>query len=116
MIGTPSEPPTGVWRGTVSGREMADTLGINAVRAELTINQDGSFVLQDSSGARATGQVRIDGDNLVLEGAFVAPSSRAGERVTDRLRRGRHDALYGSVETLFRGLRVTGSAGLQKAL
>jgi hypothetical protein len=87
MIGTPPTVPAGVWRGTVTGREMADPQGISASSAELTINPDGTFLLQDSSGARATGQVRIDGDDLVLDGAFVAPSSRAGELVTDRLSR-----------------------------
>jgi len=116
MIGTPPTVPAGVWRGTVTGREMADPNGINAFPAELTINTDGSFVLQDSSGARAAGQVRIDGDDLVLDGAFVTPSSRAGELVSDRLSPGRDDALYGSVDTLFRGMRVRAGAALQKAL
>jgi hypothetical protein len=32
MIGTPPVVPTGVWRGTVTGREMADPNGINATR------------------------------------------------------------------------------------
>jgi hypothetical protein len=115
MVGTPPTVPAGVWRGTVTGRELADPNGINAFPAELTINPDGTFVLQDSSGARAAGQVRIDGDDLVLDGAFVAPSSRAGQLVTDRLSPGRDDALYGSVDTLFRGMRVRAGAALQKA-
>jgi hypothetical protein len=116
MIGTPPVAPSGVWRGSVTGREMADPNGINFSQAELTINQDGTFVLQDSSGARATGQVRVDGDDLVLDGAFVAPWSRAGERVSDRLHRGRDGALYGSVDTIFRGMRVRAGAGLQQVL
>ncbi|HEY7648796.1 MAG TPA: hypothetical protein VID04_07295 [Methylomirabilota bacterium] len=115
MIATPPADAIGVWRGTVSGREMADPLGIHASSAELTINEDGSFVLHDSSGARATGRVRLEGDDLVLDGAFVAPWSRAGERVSDRLHRSHADALYGGVDTLFRGMRVRGGASLLKA-
>jgi hypothetical protein len=116
MIGAPPAVPTGVWRGIVTGRELADPHGPQVFRAELTVNPDGTFVLQDSSGARAAGQARRDGDDLTLDGVFVAPPSRAGERVSDRLSPEEHDELYGSVDTLFRGLRVRGGAALQKAL
>ena len=116
MIGTPPPTPAGVWRGIVTGREMADPHGLQAYRAEFTIDPNGSFVLQDSSGARATGQARLDGDDLVLDGAFVAPPSRVGEQVSDRLSYEERQELYGSVDTLFRGLRVRGGAALQKAL
>jgi hypothetical protein len=116
MIATPPASAIGVWRGAVTGRELSDPNGgSNFSRAELTINEGGTFVLQDSSGAKATGQVRVDGDDLVLDGAFVSPAMRAGERISDRLRFGRGDALYGSVDTMFRGMRVRGSANLQKA-
>lgn len=117
MIGTPPPDAIGVWRGAVTGRELADPNGSpNFFSAELRINEDGTFVWQDSSGAKATGRVRVDGDALVLEGAFVSPAMRAGERISDRLSFGRHDdALYGSVDTMFRGMRVRGGANLQKA-
>jgi hypothetical protein len=116
MIGTPPTVPTGVWRGIVTGRDMVDPHGPQVYRAELTVNPDGDFVLKDSSGARAEGRARRDGDDLTLDGVFVAPPSRAGEQVSDRLSPEEPDELYGSVDTLFRGLRVRGGAALQKAL
>jgi hypothetical protein len=116
MVRPPEAVPTGLWRGTISSREMVDAAGQMSASVELTVNSDGTFVLTDSNGGRATGHARFVGETLVLDGTFVSPASRAGERVSERLRRGRNDALYGTIDTVFRGLKVTGLAGLQRVM
>jgi hypothetical protein len=116
MVRPPEAIPTGLWRGTISSREMVDAAGQMSASVELTVNSDGTFVLTDSNGGRATGHARFVGETLVLDGTFVSPASRAGERVSERLRRGRNDALYGTIDTVFRGLKVTGLAGLQRVM
>ena len=116
VIVTPTAMPTGVWRGTISGLEMADAGGLASASAELKLNPDGTFVLEDSTGARARGQAQVVGHTLVLDGELVSPASRVGERVMERLRLGRGNALYGTVDTLFRGLKVKANAALAQVM
>lgn len=109
-----SEPaiPTGAWRGTLGGRETGDAQGEELGTADLTIAPDGTFTLQQTFGAmqglttmRATGTARTARGQIVLDGQVAAPESRKGEPFITTLRP-RGDALYGSTDVLYRGVKM----------
>jgi hypothetical protein len=118
-----SEPaiPTGAWRGTLGGRETGDAQGEELGTANLTIGPDATFTLEQTFGAmqglstmRATGVSRRMRGQIVLDGQVVAPESRKGEPFVTTLRP-RGDALYGTTDVLYRGVKIGTSIELGRA-
>jgi hypothetical protein len=106
--------PTGTWRGTVGGRATTDAQYEEYGAATLTVAPDGTFTLEQTFGPmqgvatmRATGTARMTGGRIVLDGQVVTPASSRGDSFTATLW-ARGDALYGTTDVLYRGVK-TGS-------
>jgi hypothetical protein len=109
-----SEPaiPRGAWGGTLGGRETADAQGEELGTAHLTIAPDATFTLEQTFGnmqglatMRATGTARMTRGQIVLDGQVATPESRKGEPFITMLRP-HGDALYGSTDVLYRGVKI----------
>jgi hypothetical protein len=95
-----SVTPT-VWQGVITGRELATTAGVSAMKATLTLRPDGTWSSVCDNG-RATGRI-ISARNhtLELEGAL-----ESGAPIRYRLSLAGPGHLAGSTHTYFLGHSV----------